>query len=84
MVGEAVLEGRDHDVVFNTHEEVDLVAVELLRAVVGGRGREDVDLGELRIDGQVVPALVHDVVGFVLHDDINGHVASVGVGRRSP
>ena len=81
MVGEAVLERHDHDVVFNTHEEVDLVAVEVLRAVVRGRGREDVDLGELRIDGQVVPTLVHDVVGFVLHDDINGHVAGVGVGR---
>ena len=81
MVGEAVLEGRDDDVVFNAHKHVDLVAVEVLRTVVRRRGREDVDLRKLSVDGQVVPALVHDVVGFVFHHDIDGHVAGVGVGR---
>ena len=74
MVGESVLERHDDHIVLNAGENVDLVAVEVLRAVAGWRWREDVNLGELSVDGQVVPTLVDFVVGLVFHHDINGHV----------
>ena len=43
VVGKPVLEGHDHDVVLNTSENIDFVAVEVLRTVAGRRGREDAD-----------------------------------------